>query len=76
MRGKITSTSFMSRNVIRSLMVRSQAMWLYRPSTERPTSFVFSSAKSSCIVANVMNSVVHTGVKSAGWLNRITQLPA
>ena len=28
MSGKVTSTSFMSRKVIFSLMVRSQAMWL------------------------------------------------
>jgi hypothetical protein len=37
---------------------------------------VFSAAKSSCIEAKVMNSLVQTGVKSAGWLKKITQLPA
>ena len=57
-------------------MVRSQAMWLYNPSTDSPTSLVFSAANPSCMEAKVMNSLVHTGVKSAGWLNRITHSPA
>jgi|GEM_PF-6183434 hypothetical protein len=57
-------------------MVRSHAMWLQRPSTDNPTSSVLCSLKSSIIDAKVMNSVVHTGVKSAGWEKRIIQRPA
>ena len=30
---------------------------------------------SSAMEAKVMNSVVQTGVKSAGWLKRMTHLP-
>ena len=76
MSGNVTSTSDIPRNSIVSLILRSHAMWLYRPSTDSPTSAVLSSANLSSRDANVMNSVVHTGVKSAGWLNRITQRPA
>jgi hypothetical protein len=73
--GNLTSTPFMSFHSIFSLIVLSHAMWLVRPSMDRPINSQLSSRKSSCIDANVMNSVVHTGVKSAGWLNRITHLP-
>ena len=38
-------------------------------------SSVLSALKSSIMDAKVMNSVVHTGVKSAGWENRITHFP-
>ena len=74
--GNVTSTFFIPLYSIFSLIVRSHAMWLYNPSTESPTSLQFALANCSSIVANVMNSDVHTGVKSAGWLNRMTQLPA
>ncbi len=53
----------------------SHAIWEYRESTERPTSSVFMALNSSIIDANVMNSVVHTGVKSAGCENRTTHFP-
>ncbi len=56
-------------------MVRSQAMWLESPSTESPTSWQLSSSNSCCILPKVMNSEVHTGVKSAGWLKRMIQRP-
>ena len=75
MSGKLTSTFSISRNLIFSLIVRSQAMWLKLLSMERPISSQLSALNSSAIDANVMNSVVHTGVKSAGWLNRMTHLP-
>jgi len=58
-----------------SLMARSHAMWLSSPSTERPTRFQFTFANCPSREAKVMNSDVHTGVKSAGRLNRIPQLP-
>ncbi len=66
MSGNLTSTFCMSRNLIFSLIVRSQAMWLKLLSMDRPISSQLSAANSSCIDAKVMNSVVHTGVKSAG----------
>ena len=75
MRGNFTSTFFMPLYSIFSLIVRSHAMWLKSPSTDRPTSLQLAFANCSSMVAKVMNSEVHTGVKSAGWLNRITQLP-
>src|ERR1035437_4406377 len=75
MSGKVTTTSFMSL-YFRVVIVRSQAMWLGLLSTDRPTSWQFIASKSGWAVAKVMNSVVQTGVKSAGWLNRTTHLPA
>ncbi len=66
-RGNLTSTSFIPRYSIVSLMVRSQAMWLWSLSTESPTSLQCASANLLSIEANVMNSEVQTGVKSAGW---------
>lgn len=41
-----------------------------------PHSLQSRSANFDCRLVKVMNSEVHTGVKSAGWLKRITQLPA
>ena len=75
MRGNCTSMLSISRKCIRSLMVRSHAIWLDSPSTESPTSWQLSSSNSFCILPKVMNSEVQTGVKSAGWLNRIIQRP-
>ena len=57
-------------------MVRSHAMWLYNPSTERPTSWQLSASNSALRAAKVMNSEVQTGVKSDGWLKRMIQRPA
>jgi len=50
-------------------------MWLYNPSTDKPTNLQLAFANFSSSVAKVINSEVQTGVKSAGWLNKITQLP-
>lgn len=75
MRGNFTSTFFQPRNSIFSRMVRSHAMWLYRPSTETPTSSVLYLRNSSAMTAKVMNSEVHTGVKSAGCEKRMDHLP-
>jgi len=51
------------------------AMWLLVLSTLSPSSSVLRFWSSGYISANAMNSVVHTGVKSAGWLNSMSQLP-
>ena len=51
MSGNVTSTSDMPLNVIFSLMVRSQAMWLNSPSTDSPTNSVFKSRNCCCRVA-------------------------
>jgi len=50
-------------------------MWEYVLSTLSPISWTFLFWNSSHLLARATNSVVHTGVKSAGWLNRITHLP-
>src|SRR5690242_1645661 len=44
-------------------------------STEFPINCTLSRSKSALRLANSMNSVVQTGVKSAGWENNITHLP-
>jgi len=74
-RGNLTSTFFIPLYSIFSLIVLSQAMWLYIPSTERPTKLQLTSLNFFSRVAKVINSEVHTGVKSAGWLKRITHFP-
>src|SRR4051812_14552725 len=43
-------------------------------SIEFPSTATFFAASASWCRANSTNSVVHTGVKSAGWENRITHL--
>jgi hypothetical protein len=43
-------------------------------SIERPMSFTLRSANSPLRRANSVSSVVQTGVKSAGWEKRMTQL--
>jgi len=58
-----------------SSMFRTQAMCEYTLSMLRPINSHSSSRSWSRMAANAMNSVVHTGVKSAGWENRISQLP-
>ena len=58
-----------------SLMLRIQARCADMLSTESPTSFTLSAASSSLIAANAMNSVVQTGVKSAGCENSTTHFP-
>ena len=45
-------------------------------SMERPSSLQLSFSNSGCIAAKVMNSVVHTGVKSAGCEKKITHFPS
>lgn len=52
--------------LILSWIVRSQAMWLKLLSIDKPINWQFRALNSGIIVANVMNSVVQTGVKSAG----------
>jgi hypothetical protein len=47
----------------------------YTLSMLRPSSSQFISRSFPCIWAKAMNSVVHTGVKSAGCENRISQEP-
>src|SRR6266849_3578089 len=51
-------------------------MWLWIESTEMPMSLVLRLSNSACRRANSASSVEHTGVKSAGWLNRSTQWPS
>ncbi len=56
-------------------MVRSQAMWAKMLSMESPTRAQFRAFNAGSMEAKVMNSVVQTGVKSAGWEKRITHRP-
>src|SRR6266511_2937410 len=56
-------------------MFRTHAMWLYTESTELPRSFTPRFSKSGASRANSTNSVVHTGVKSAGCEKRRTHFP-
>src|SRR6201985_1582448 len=55
-------------------MLRVQAMWLYTLSIELPITATFFERRASWWRANSRNSVVHTGVKSAGCEKRITHL--
>ena len=66
MTGKFTSTPNFS------LMFCTQPMWAKTESIERPMSTVFRSAKALSRPAKARNSVVQTGVKSAGWEKRTT----
>lgn len=50
-------------------------MWLKLLSIDSPISLQLIASNCGISVAKVMNSVVQTGVKSAGWLNRTTHLP-
>lgn len=75
MSGNFTSMPFIPRKSIFSRIVRSQAMWLWMPSIDSPINWQFRASNSSAIRPKVMNSVVQTGVKSAGWLNRIFHFP-
>ena len=58
-----------------SSMSRSQALWEWTESTESPMTWVLSPSKSALMAAKVLISVVHTGVKSAGWEKRMTHFP-
>ena len=58
------------------LQLRIQAMCDDTPSIDRPMSCVLSAANSPSRFAKPTISVLHTGVKSAGWLNSTTHLPA
>ena len=51
-------------------------MWENTWSMERPISLAPTFSNSSFFLANPTNSVVQTGVKSAGWLNSTIHLPA
>ena len=73
--GNSTLISFMPRYSIFSRIVRSHAIWLLRLSTDNPISSQFKALNSAVRAPNVSTSDVHIGVKSAGWLNRITHLP-
>ena len=73
--GNSTFTFFMPLYSIFSRMVFSHAIWLLRLSTDKPTNSQFSARNSAVRAPNVSISVVQIGVKSAGWLNRITHLP-
>lgn len=53
-----------------------KARWLCTESTELPSSAALRAANSPASSVNATNSVVQTGVKSAGWLNRISHRPA
>ncbi|OIQ75712.1 hypothetical protein GALL_426190 [mine drainage metagenome] len=57
------------------LIERTQARWAKMESIDRPSSSQFIDLKVSASRAKPMNSVVHTGVKSAGCENRISHLP-
>ena len=70
-----TSTFFIPLYSIFSFIVRNQVIWPYNPSTDKPTNLQPASSNFFSRLANVINSDVQTGVKSAGWLNRITQFP-
>ena len=50
-----------------------QAVWSSRASTETASTLVLRAAHSSLSWATRPSSVVHTGVKSAGWLNSTAQ---
>ena len=58
-----------------SLMFRVQARCEKMLSIERPRSSQFMAANSFACLANPMNSVVQTGVKSDGCEKRISHLP-
>src|SRR5687767_10371246 len=55
-------------------MLRTHAMWEKSPSTESPRSWTLRAFHSSDFLANSTNSVVQTGVKSAGCEKRTTHL--
>lgn len=59
-----------------SSMDRVQARWLWTESTELPSSATPRAVNSSARSVKAMNSVVQTGVKSAGWLNSTSHRPA
>ena len=67
--GKSMDTPVFSRTAC------TQATWLWMLSMLSPMSLVLRSANHSLCCANPLSSVVHTGVKSAGWLNRMAQPP-
>ena len=56
-------------------MERTQATWLERLSTDSASRSHPISAKLACKPAKAMNSLVQTGVKSAGWENSTSQRP-
>lgn len=56
-------------------MSRAQTMREWTESIDGPISWVSSASNSSTRRAKSTNSVVHTGGKSAGWLNSTIHLP-
>ena len=65
MTGKLTAWPWVSS------MSLSQERWDSTESTERPMSLVLRLSNSALALAKAPSSVVHTGVKSLGWENRI-----
>ena len=63
------------KSAIEKFASQGYQIWLLRLSTESPTSSQFNARNRSVRAPNVSTSVVQIGVKSAGWLNRITHLP-
>lgn len=53
-----------------------QARWDGIEPTDSPRSWVLRFSNSGASSENATNSVVQTGVKSAGWLKKSTHLPA
>lgn len=56
------------------ILTLTQSIWSCSLSTEWANSFVFRRSKLDWCTAKRPNSVVQTGVKSAGWENRTTHL--
>ena len=52
-------------------MSRDHAAWSLTPSTLMPSTLQLRFANSGCSAATLPSSVVHTGVKSFGWENRM-----
>src|SRR5580658_5819701 len=65
MTGKFTAWPWVSS------MSLSQERWDSTESTDRPMSFVLRLSNSDLALEKAPSSVVHTGVKSLGWENRI-----
>lgn len=57
---------------VTSSMSFTQALWLSTSSVERPNNVTFLLANSGANLEKAPSSVVHTGVKSAGWEKRTT----
>ncbi len=58
-----------------ALMASIHARWEKTLSIERPIKAQSMAANSGAAAARAMNSLVQTGVKSAGWANRMAHWP-